>query len=67
MSDDRYKDPQPDRFFIDRNQPVGAEEMRAWLRRFEWMFNIKKPEPAAPMTTAPDPLPSVESQSEEEP
>jgi len=41
MSDDRFKDPHPDRFHVDRNQPVTAHEMRVWLERFAQQFGIK--------------------------
>lgn len=56
MSDDRFKDPHPDRFHVDRNQRVTAREIRVWLERFAQQFGIKpkaddqprKPEPEEP-------------------
>jgi hypothetical protein len=68
MSDDRFRDPPPDRFHVDRNQPVTGYEMHVWLENFARDFGIKRPAPVvvvAPMNKAPEPLPS-EPESEDE-
>lgn len=66
MSDDRFRDPPP-AAQRRRSYYVEGDEIAEFLAWYEQRFGVQPKQAPEPMTTAPDPLPSVESQREDEP